>query len=72
MTLRLLGLETSGVLMLVYRNRPCVKQPLGKLPLAVGQVLHTLVSLHPSVAAASLHSVLSRMSKWPYSSHVVP
>ena len=60
---RLLGLETSGVLMLVYRKLPCVKQPLGKLPLAVGQLLHTLMSGRASEMAAALHSELSRMSK---------
>ena len=40
--------------------------------MAVGQLSHTVMSSHPSVVAAALHSELSRMSKKPCSSHVVP
>lgn len=40
--------------------------------MAVGHVSQTVVSPHPSVVAAALQSALSKMSKWPCSSQVVP
>ncbi len=51
---------------------PIVKHPLGKLPLEVGQVLHTAVSVHPSMDAAALHSALVRTSRKPLPSQVCP
>ena len=75
MACRLDGLETSGVTRLLKSELalvPSEKHPLGNRLLAVGQVAHTVRSTQPRVVAAALHSALSRMSKWPCSSQVVP
>ena len=72
---RLAGLETSGVTKLLKSELalvPCEKHPLGKFVFAAGHVAQTVRSAHESVVAAALHSALSRMSKWPCSSQVVP